>query len=380
MNNPWDRFLDAVAGSFSEEDLAMLYWDTVRSLCDHFNFTDPMDLATIELRWKKLKQRHMAGNSNMGSSTRSQQQDVLGQSLSSSSDDPFSAPPHHQHKLPAAGGKPLVRAVPTAASSLRAGESNLRRGSNKPKPQAPVTPTQALRSRSAHARQTPPGSASLVGSPDSARRSSRSGSAHSRRGSSRDPIVPSDLVIVFDGFAAFGDGNTTAIDSARCVKLCKDCGIIPVRDTAKSHDVEIEFARCRRRGERKLNYETFRTVFIPNLASKLGCTVADIVRKCLTSRGPVLVGTVAEPVKWHDDRRLYTGVYRNGGPTVSDFNTKDFKNVADRTKVSDVRGVQVPVRNRKNSLPLRERTRSFDDGTITQPDEFQDSQLGEDDK
>jgi len=37
------------------------------------------------------------------------------------------------------------------------------------------------------------------------------------------------------------------------------------------------------------------------------------------SKGPILVGTVADAVKFHDDKSLYTGVYAHGGPTTVDI-------------------------------------------------------------
>lgn len=35
-------------------------------------------------------------------------------------------------------------------------------------------------------------------------------------------------------------------------------------------------------------------------------------------RGPVAHGTVAEPVKFHDDKSTYTGVHKKGGPSTND--------------------------------------------------------------
>ena len=40
--------------------------------------------------------------------------------------------------------------------------------------------------------------------------------------------------------------------------------------------------------------------------------------KVAASKGPKLVGTRTQSVKWHDDKSLYTGIYARGGPKVRD--------------------------------------------------------------
>ena len=53
-------------------------------------------------------------------------------------------------------------------------------------------------------------------------------------------------------------------------------------------------------------------------------------------------GTVAESNKFHDDKSLYTGVYKNGGPTNVDLGTSDLKFITNRAP-ANVRGVNVGV-------------------------------------
>ena len=44
----------------------------------------------------------------------------------------------------------------------------------------------------------------------------------------------------------------------------------------------------------------------------------DTLTHAVASTQPHVSGTVAAAVKWHDDRRMYTGVHAKGGPNVLD--------------------------------------------------------------
>ena len=56
------------------------------------------------------------------------------------------------------------------------------------------------------------------------------------------------------------------------------------------------------------------------------------------SSGPILTGTKAEAVKYHDDKSLYTVVHANGGPsTVDSAHAIDMSYLCDRSD-ADVRG------------------------------------------
>jgi len=58
----------------------------------------------------------------------------------------------------------------------------------------------------------------------------------------------------------------------------------------------------------------------------------------IASKGPILTGTKAEAVKYHDDKSLYTGVHANGGPSTVDIDkVVDISQLCDRTD-ADVRG------------------------------------------
>jgi hypothetical protein len=42
------------------------------------------------------------------------------------------------------------------------------------------------------------------------------------------------------------------------------------------------------------------------------------LRHAVAATQPRVSGTIAAPVKWHDDRSMYTGVHAQGGPKVVD--------------------------------------------------------------
>eukprot|EP00967_Tisochrysis_lutea_P037355 scaffold44909_cov17-Tisochrysis_lutea.AAC.1 len=44
----------------------------------------------------------------------------------------------------------------------------------------------------------------------------------------------------------------------------------------------------------------------------------DEVKNIISSSSAKTTGTIAEAVKYHDDKSLYSGVYANGGPTNVD--------------------------------------------------------------
>ncbi|KAL8437954.1 hypothetical protein ACSSS7_000604 [Eimeria intestinalis] len=65
--------------------------------------------------------------------------------------------------------------------------------------------------------------------------------------------------------------------------------------------------------------------------------------------GPILYGTKADNVRFHDDKTTYTGVHKMGGPTTVDdgrvqFN--DLSKICDRTEY-DIRGVKKGIIEQK---------------------------------
>ena len=266
--DPWSRLLTHCRGAFTEPDLALLYWDTVRDVCKHFAITSPMDLAAVELRWKKMQR-------GMPQAPR--------------------APPVATHEDPCREDSPTTP----------------------PDVMSPASPKQP---RGRPQRESIP---------------IRTASPVLRRSAEEKP-PPKDLEAVFEGFCLFGRGLPDEMDCSRTVKFCRDNGLLCT--ILQSQDVEILFAKFRRKKDRKMHYEEFRLGFIPAIATRLHVSVSDVVRLCLNSRGPRLMATRPEHVPLHDDKQSYTGVHAHGGPTTNDYSMTDFRNVVDR-RGSDVRGV-----------------------------------------
>jgi p25-alpha len=63
------------------------------------------------------------------------------------------------------------------------------------------------------------------------------------------------------------------------------------------------------KGQRKIGISEFKAA-LELIAEKKGCSVDDIVAKLKAGNGPVTNATQAEPNKFHDDKSLYTGVYK----------------------------------------------------------------------
>merc|ERR1712187_179618 len=113
-----------------------------------------------------------------------------------------------------------------------------------------------------------------------------------------------------DAFLSFADGRLD-MDQKAFVKLCKDCELVDKKFTAT--DADLIFAKVVTKGQRRINYEQFCSG-LENVAAKKDKS-PDAIRNCIIrAGGPVLLGTVANAVRFHDDKSTYTGVHVNGGP------------------------------------------------------------------
>ena len=73
-------------------------------------------------------------------------------------------------------------------------------------------------------------------------------------------------------------------------------------------------------------------------ADKKGVGVDAVHAKLAGSQGPILRGTQADAVRFHDDTDQYTGVHAHGGPSTVDAN-RGLDGLLDRSD-ADVRGVK----------------------------------------
>ena len=117
-----------------------------------------------------------------------------------------------------------------------------------------------------------------------------------------------------DVFLKYSAGKPE-LDSKPYSKIFKDAKLIGKKLT--TNDADINFSKVKTKGAKCITYEQFEKA-VELCAPKLGMTkdalAAKIVAAC--SQGPVLHGTKADYVKFHDDKSTYTGVYARGGPTT----------------------------------------------------------------
>eukprot|EP00287_Rhodomonas_sp_CCMP768_P032285 CAMPEP_0202830816 /NCGR_PEP_ID=MMETSP1389-20130828/16420_1 /ASSEMBLY_ACC=CAM_ASM_000865 /TAXON_ID=302021 /ORGANISM="Rhodomonas sp., Strain CCMP768" /LENGTH=310 /DNA_ID=CAMNT_0049504489 /DNA_START=51 /DNA_END=984 /DNA_ORIENTATION=+ len=128
-----------------------------------------------------------------------------------------------------------------------------------------------------------------------------------------------------------------SMDGKSFTKLAKDCDLLDATLTAT--DVDIAFAKVKKHDTRRITYLQFLEGLVM-LASKKKMSLEEITSKVKASLGPILMGTVAEANKFHDDKSLYTGVHARGGPSiVDDSGAVDLSKHLDRSP-SDIRGVK----------------------------------------
>uniref|UniRef100_A0A0A9W6G5 Tubulin polymerization-promoting protein family member 2 n=1 Tax=Lygus hesperus TaxID=30085 RepID=A0A0A9W6G5_LYGHE len=131
----------------------------------------------------------------------------------------------------------------------------------------------------------------------------------------------------FEAFASFGGSPSKDMDNSHFSKMLKECKIIGKSFT--STDADLLFNKIKAKGARKLTYDEFKTKGITEIATKMKKQPADI-EAMITSSSPEAHGTKADNVKFHDDKTLYTGVYKAGGPTNVDRNAGSLSGVVDR--------------------------------------------------
>jgi len=111
----------------------------------------------------------------------------------------------------------------------------------------------------------------------------------------------------FNSFCAGQPG----MDGKTFVKACKDCRLID--KSFSPTDADLLFAKVCPKGGRRINLGQFK-VALDQVAAKKGVAADVVVGLVASSSGPVLSGTTADAVRFHDDKSTYTGVHQHGGP------------------------------------------------------------------
>jgi len=154
-----------------------------------------------------------------------------------------------------------------------------------------------------------------------------------------------ELKITYMNFVTFGDKQNAGLMSGKVwAKLAKDCHLIDKALTSAM--VDLVFNTIKPKGGRTITFK----VFCEGL-DKLGAykypaefksggaaaTTPKLVELINKQKVPVSSGTKALANKFHDDKKLYTGVHAKGGPSTND-NKITLSNLANRSPAS-VRGL-----------------------------------------
>ncbi|KAL8275410.1 hypothetical protein Esti_000622 [Eimeria stiedai] len=150
-----------------------------------------------------------------------------------------------------------------------------------------------------------------------------------------------------EAFAAYTKG-ACEMDGRTFNKILKDCKILDSKVT--SVDADLIFAKVKAKGAKKITHAEFEEA-LRLVAVKKGVDIEAIQSTLATEGvdGPILYGTKADNVRFHDDKSTYTGVHKMGGPTTVDdgrvqFN--DLSKICDRTEY-DIRGVKKGIIEQK---------------------------------
>ncbi|KAL4444340.1 hypothetical protein ABPG75_012077 [Micractinium tetrahymenae] len=138
------------------------------------------------------------------------------------------------------------------------------------------------------------------------------------------------LATTFSAFASFGlrgeaAGAAPDLDSFRCTKLAREAGLLDSSLTTQALDVL--FAAAKERGARRLSFDAFLRL-LRAIADKKGVPLGEVAAAVAAVQVPAVRATTPEAVKFHDDRSLYTGVYRGGMSVVDD--RPDLSRLVDR--------------------------------------------------
>mmetsp|Transcript_4431 Transcript_4431/g.8234 ORF Transcript_4431/g.8234 Transcript_4431/m.8234 type:complete len:289 (+) Transcript_4431:408-1274(+) len=162
----------------------------------------------------------------------------------------------------------------------------------------------------------------------------------------RAPVVDNEkqLYTIYKSFCT--NQETAELDSTKFVKLCKDVGFIGPGNHLSTTDADLIFQKTKRSGNygKRICYEDFRMVAIPDMAKRMQCQPDDVIAHIVLSEGPSLNNvTVAADVRFHDDVSTYTGVKGLSGGVNPSFalqnQTIPMESLLDRSE-ADYRGVK----------------------------------------
>lgn len=159
-----------------------------------------------------------------------------------------------------------------------------------------------------------------------------------------------ELTEIFQEFCLFGKTGSQLenrkqfeMDGRTLAKLAKDSQILSKKLT--SRDVDLVFATVKTKGTRFITFNQFQSA-LKKFAQRKGVSYNRIVAQIVSNGGPKQHRTTkAQSVKFHDDKSMYTGVYKKENFHIpeekSGFDLATFTN----RKPADVRGVRKHTRS-----------------------------------
>jgi len=112
-------------------------------------------------------------------------------------------------------------------------------------------------------------------------------------------LAPTDddgLKVVFYNFCGAGHSD---MDGKAFMKMCKDCGFLGKGLTETDVDLLFSSNKVKKKGQRTIGFEQFEEA-LTLLASKKGITPEKVRDVLLESTRPILQGTKAQAVRFHD--------------------------------------------------------------------------------
>ncbi|SOV23908.1 p25-alpha family protein, putative [Plasmodium sp. DRC-Itaito] len=138
--------------------------------------------------------------------------------------------------------------------------------------------------------------------------------------------------------------NLPDMDSRTFVKILKDSKLLNKKFTAV--DADLIFAKVKSKGAKRINYDQFLEA-VKCIVEKNKLNYDTFVDTLCqeASKGPILYGTKTDNVRFFDDKSTFTGVHKQGGPSIIDKNKTQFSDLSEITDRSeyDIRGVKVDV-------------------------------------
>lgn len=119
-------------------------------------------------------------------------------------------------------------------------------------------------------------------------------------------LAPGDddgLEGVFYGYCGPGHAD---MDGKSFVKILKDCKLLNATLTELTSDMIYNDTKVKAKGERRINFGSFETA-LELVAQKRGSKLEEVRNALVLSIGPILQGTKAVYVRFHDDKATHTG-------------------------------------------------------------------------